>query len=232
MTTTQYEATGLEVTRPTPVSSRVLLVHGHRTFAELLALALEREDDLTVVGHARTVAEARRHTGALAPDLVLVDVHLSDGSGLDATAELTAQHPDLRVVVLTGDNDLRVVQRAAAAGACGLLPDDVGYAGILQALRSARRGSLVLHPEVLSVLSDDAPAVRVADAPRMTARELEVLDLLAQGLNARAIARRTGLSVADARAELARVMAGLGARSHLEAVVTANRYGLISVGPG
>ena len=211
--------------------TRILIVDDHRTFAELFALGLQRESDLDAVGHARTAAEALELTDSLHPDLVIMDVRLGDDDGIATTAELTAKYQDLRVIVLTGHADASLVNRAAEAGACGFLPKDGALDSMLHALRSARRGSLVLPPEMLALMTQAAAPV-TSSVPVLTPRELEVLELLGQGLNPRTIARRTDLSVDECRALLSSVMSKLGAHSQLEAVVTANRYGLISVGSG
>ena len=217
-------------THASPVQTRVLVVDDHRTFAELFALGLEREPDLEFVGHARTAAEAEQMTESLGPDLVIMDVRLGDGDGIEVTAQLTERYADLCVIILTGHPDPSVVARAAQAGACGFLPKDGALDTMLHALRSARRGSLVLPPEMLGMMVEAAaPAAHASTVPRLTARELEVLDLLGRGLNPRTIAHRTGLSVEECRVLLGSVMTKLGAHSQLEAVVTANRYGLITV---
>ena len=211
--------------------TRILIADDHRTFAELFALGLEREADLEAVGHARTAAEALQMAEAMRPDLVIMDIRLGDGDGIEVTAELTQRYDDLCVVILTGHPDPDVVARAARAGACGFLPKDGALDAMLHALRSARRGSLVLPPEMLEMMAEaTSPAAAASSVPKLTAHELEVLELLGQGLNPRSIARRTGLSVDECRALLGSVMSKLDAHSQLEAVVTANRYGLISLG--
>ena len=212
--------------------TRILIADDHRTFAELFAMGLEREPDLEAVGHARTAAEAVEMTESLRPDLVIMDVRLGDGDGIEVTAQLTERYPDLCVVILTGHPDPSVVARAAQAGACGFLPKGGALDAMLHALRSARRGSLLLPPEMLELMVEaTAPTTTTPAVPRLTAAELEVLELLGRGLNPRTIASRTGMSVDDCRVLLAGVMTKLGAHSQLEAVVTANRYGLISVSP-
>jgi len=211
--------------------TRILIADDHRTFAELFALGLEREPDLEAVGHARTAAEAMQMAESLRPDLVIMDVRLGDGDGIEVTAQLTERYDELRVIVLTGHPDPSVVSRAAKAGACGFLPKDGALDAMLHALRSARRGSLVLPPEMVDLMAQAAAAPSAAAAvPSLTPRELEVLELLGRGLNPRTIAHRTGMSVDECRTILRSVMTKLGASSQLEAVVSANRYGLIALG--
>jgi DNA-binding NarL/FixJ family response regulator len=212
--------------------TRILIADDHRTFAELFALGLEREPDLEAVGHARTAAEALHLAESLRPDLVIMDVRLGDGDGIEVTAQLAERYEDLCVIVLTGHPDPSLVTRAAQAGACGFLPKDGALESMLHALRSARRGSLVLPPEMLAMMSEaaSAPPPAGVTVPTLTPPELEVLELLGRGLNPRTIAHRMGMSVDECRGLLRSVKTKLDAHSLLEAVVTANRYGLISVG--
>jgi len=209
----------------------VVIIDDHRVFAELLSLALEGEDDFKCLGHAQGVAEGAAMVDALRPDLVVMDVKLGDGDGVAATAELTARYPDLRVVILTAYVEQRLLQRAAAANACALLPKNGELVGMLDVLRTARRGGFTVHPELLHRLvgSRDIPVQR---QPDLTKREREVLQMLAAGLDARLIAREMGISVNTCRGYVKSLLAKLGAHSQLEAVAIAMRHGLIHVHSG
>jgi len=211
------------------MTTSVLVVDDHTTFSDLLAMALEHQPDLTCVGTANSVAEALAMVDELRPDLVLMDVRLGDGDGIAATAQLTALYPQLRVVVLTAHTDAALMQRAADAGACALLPKDGSLPDMLDALRSSRLGGLVVHPTLLKVLVTSHPA-RGAYVPPLTRREREVLRLLADGLDARATARNLGISVNTCRGYVKSLLLKLDAHTQLEAVVTATNLGLVSVG--
>jgi len=209
----------------------VLVVDDHRTFSDLLAMALHGEPDFICVGTATSVAKAEVMVDELRPDLVIMDVHLVDGDGIAATLELTRTYPELRVVVLTAHIDTALMQRAADAGACALLPKDGSLPDMLQALRSARLGAMVIHPAVLTTLITSRRRVRKGDSlPPLTRRERDVLRLLADGLDARAIARALGISVNTCRGYSKSLLLKLGAHSQLEAVVIATNHGLINVG--
>ncbi|HYO39988.1 MAG TPA: response regulator transcription factor [Nocardioidaceae bacterium] len=207
---------------------RVVIVDDHKVFAELLALALGAESDLECVGHAQTVSDGAALVNTLRPDIVVMDVQLGDGDGIAATAELTAAHPELRVVVLTAFVERGLLQRAAAANACALLPKDGELVGMLQALRTAKRGGFAVHPELLRrlVARNDSQQPR---PPSLTRREQEVLQMLAAGLDARLISREMGISVNTCRGYVKTLLAKLGAHSQLEAVAIAMRHGLIHV---
>jgi DNA-binding NarL/FixJ family response regulator len=211
-------------------TTSVLVVDDHTTFADLLAMALDAETDFTCVGTAPSVAKALAMVDELRPDLVLMDVRLGDGDGVTATAELTRLHPDLRVVVLTAHTDTALMQRAADAGACCLLPKDGSLPDMLQALRTSRRGGLVVHPSLLKSLIATQPP-KTSYLPPLSRRERDVLRMLADGSDAKTIAKDLGISVNTCRGYVKSLLLKLNAHSQLEAVVIATNHGLVSVGP-
>lgn len=207
--------------------SRILVVDDHRTFAELLSRALDAEPDLECVGHAQNAAEALAKVARLDPDVVLMDVHLPDRDGIMITGELLTTHPDLKVLILTAYASVADIQRAAAAGAAGFLAKDGSLSDVLDALRTARAGSLVLPDGLVARLSASGYRDAAARQWRLTPRELEVLRLLGLGRDPRAIAKELGVSLHTCRDHVKRVLAKLGVHSQLEAVVVATRTGLI-----
>jgi DNA-binding NarL/FixJ family response regulator len=215
------------VWNPAP-ATRVLVVDDHVVFAELLGLAVSGEDGFEFVGRADGVAAGIRMVESMMPDIVVMDVRLGDGDGIAATAQLTRQFPGLRVIILTAFVDAELMRRAAAAGACALLPKDGALSEMLHALRTARGGGFVVHPRLLKTLvSGDA---RTQQLPPLTHRERDVLQMLAAGLEANVIARELGISLNTCRGYVKSLLTKLGAHSQLEAVVVAMRNGLIRVG--
>lgn len=206
----------------------IVIVDDHTVFAQLLGLVLDREPDLTCVGHAQSVSEGAALVDAVRPDIVIMDIHLGDGDGIAATAELTARLPNLRVVILTAFVEQELLTRAAAANACALLPKDGDLAGILHALRTATRGDFAVHPALLRRLVG-AVAVSQPRLPELNRREQQVLQMLGAGLDARVIARELGITLNTCRGYVKSLLAKLGAHSQLEAVAIAMRHGLISV---
>lgn len=204
----------------------VVVVDDHRAFTDLLALALAAEPDLRCVGTAGSVGEGLALVDRLSPDVVIMDVQVGDEDGIAATSVLTERHPALRVVVLTAHADRGTLDRATEANACAVLPKDGALTEILDALRSARRGGLVVHPRLLRriVTTSAVPAQR---GPALTPREREVLQLLADGLDARAVARKLGISLHTSRGYIKSLLLKLGAHSQLQAVAIAGRNGLI-----
>lgn len=210
---------------------RVLVVDDHRTFAELLSRALDAEPDLTCVGHALTSAEAVVAVRELSPDVVLMDLQLPDRDGIETTRLLTAEDDDVKVLILTAHAGPAEMARAAAAGAAGFLAKDGSLGDVLDALRLARRGSLVLPPSVMAGFAAREGTIerRTSDAG-LTPRELQVLRLLGQGHDPRTIAKELGVSLHTCRGYVKSILAKLDVHSQLEAVVVATRTGLITVG--
>lgn len=196
---------------------RVLVVDDHQVFADLVSVALERDASMRCVGSAASVQEARVRAAALRPDVALVDVRLPDGDGLDLAAELLAERPELRVVVLTAYPRADLVARARTVGVSALLAKELSLPELLAALRDAR-------PE--------APVLVELEEPRhaLTRREMEVLELLGEGVDVRAIARTLGISPHTTRDHVKNVLAKLGARTQLDAVVVAARSGILRIG--
>lgn len=211
-------------------TTRVLVVDDHQTFAELLAEALDREPDFVSVGHAATGTEAIALTERLDPDVVVMDVELPDMDGFAATERIMANRPHVRVVVLTAHGSPDFVARASAAGACGFLPKDGSLAVMLQTLRSARPGSLAIHPALVARMVTpprprEAPNGRAA--PPLTQREREVLNLMGRGCDVRSISRELGISTHTSRGYVKAILLKLDAHTQLEAVVAATRLGLL-----
>jgi DNA-binding NarL/FixJ family response regulator len=209
----------------------VLVVDDHTTFAELAEFALAAEPDIDCVGTAYSVADALAKARALRPDVVVMDVHLGDGDGVAATAELTEDLPDLRVVILSAHLDDAVVQSAAEAGASAVLAKDGSLGDLLHAVRTCTRGHLLVNRQVLALRSA-VPAQARADSIRqpLTPREQEVLQMLGSGAGVHVIARELGISLGTCRGHVKSVLTKLGAHSQLEAVVLAMQHRLIQVG--
>jgi DNA-binding NarL/FixJ family response regulator len=196
------------------------------TFADLLALGLKHEPGLACVGTATSVSKGRVLVDQLRPDVVVMDVEIGAEDGIDATAELIERYPDLRVVVLTARTDTALIQRAADAGACCLLPKNGSLIEILQGLRTARQGELAVAPAMLKkLMSGQREPERLSVS--LSDREREVLRCLSEGLDARRTAAKLGISLSTCRGHIRRVLAKLGAHSQLEAVALVKRHGLL-----
>jgi DNA-binding NarL/FixJ family response regulator len=163
----------------------------------------------------------------LRPDVVLMDVRLPDGDGVDATTQVVAEDPEVRVVVLSAFIDAALMRRASMAGATALLAKDGDLDELLHAIRSSEAGSLAVNPKLLHQLVRESTKVAAAPGPDLTQREREVLRMLADGSDLTLIAREMSISVHTCRGHVKNVLAKLGVHSQLQAVVVAMRYGLI-----
>lgn len=205
----------------------VVVVDDHRAVAELLVLALKTQPGLSCVGLAHDLVTARGLLTRTQPDVVVSDIHFGAESaedGIDFAAEITAAHPDTAVVLLTGRPERADLARVSASGACALVAKEGALDVLLQAIMTARPGGLSIDRRLLPSL---VPSQRTASV-ELTTREGTVLEMLACGLDAATIARRLGIRTSTSRGYIKTLLAKLGAHSQLEAVVKAQRLGLVN----
>jgi ActR/RegA family two-component response regulator len=156
---TDSEPTTWPETKPESECLRILIVDDHRTFSELLAGAIDREPDLKSVGTARTVECAVPMFRNLRPDVIIMDLYLADGSGLKASERILSEAPKTRIVMLTGNPSQGALQEAARMGICGFLPKDGSLGIMLDTLRHARPGNMIVHPSLIARLGNTAASV-------------------------------------------------------------------------
>ncbi len=214
-------------TRSRPTS--ILVVDDHTSFAELLTGALSQEPGLESLGVAGGVESGVRLCAALRPDVVVMDYHLPDGNGLEASERILADRPETRVVMLTGSPEQIPLEAAAHTKICALLPKDCSLATLLDTIRSARSGTLVVHPSIF-LLAPKQPQPGSGRVPALTRRELEVLRLMAQGHGVGANARALNITSNTCRGYVKTILAKLDAHSQLEAVAKATKLGLLPGG--
>jgi DNA-binding NarL/FixJ family response regulator len=212
--------------------TRVLIVDDHRAFSEALAIAVSLQGDLACVGGAGSIAEALALVGEASPDIILMDVRLPDGDGIEATARVRAAAPDALVLILTGHTDVDVLSRAASAGASGFLPKESSIGAVIDTIRAARSGNMLVDGTTLAAilggLSDHKTGNEsLVGAPVLTPREHDVLSLMGQGLDPHGIAASLGISLHTCRGYQKSIMSKLDVHSQLEAVVVATRLRLI-----
>ena len=214
---------------------RVLLVDDQPLLRTGFALVLGSEPDLEVVGEASDGAVALTQVQALRPDVVLMDIRMPRMDGIEATRRLTAAGPLPRVLVLTTfDHDEYVVE-ALRAGASGFLLKDVPAEDLVEAVRVVHRGEAIVAPSVTRRLLDRFAAhlPAAATTPRrpvldqLTDREREVLLLVARGLSNAEIAAELVVSETTVKTHVSNLLAKLGLRDRVQAVVLAYESGLV-----
>jgi DNA-binding NarL/FixJ family response regulator len=202
----------------------ILLVDDHPVVRHGLRGMLDAEEDLTVIGEASSGPAGVELAAAEHPDIVLMDLRMPDGDGVTAIERITATVPGTRVIVLTTYETDRDILRAIEAGACGYLLKDASPGDLANAVRAAARGETVLAPSVASTL---VRQVRKPAPPALSAREAEVLRLVARGSTNADIGRQLFISEATVKTHLLRVFNKLDVADRTAAVTTAMEHGLI-----
>ena len=221
------------------MSIRVLVADDEELVRPGLRMILDAEPDLTVVGTAADGAEAVAQAGLLRPDVVLMDIRMPRLDGLEATRRILGApgRTAPRVVVLTTFDVDEHVYEALRAGASGFLLKDAPADQLVQAIRVAAAGDALLAPSVtrrLIAAFTRTPAAGAGPVPQLadlTARESDVLVLLAEGLSNAEIAGRLFVGEATVKTHVARILMKLGVRDRVQAVVLAFRAGLVPSGP-
>ena len=211
---------------------RVLVVDDHDLFRTGLAALLSEQGDIEVIAQASGGRMGVRLAAELRPDVVLMDLRMPDLEGAEATEEILRDRPDARVVALTVSADDSDVAAVLAAGACGFLAKDTPLDAIVAAIRAAAQGAAWLSPRaahvMLEMMRRDVSEART-DQPQpsdLSARELEVLRLLARGLENNQIADELGISPRTAKNHVSSVLGKLGVPSRVQAAIFAVRQGL------
>ncbi len=203
---------------------RVLVVDDYPVVRTGLIAMLAAEADIEVVGEAGSGADALRLAEQLAPDVVLMDLRMPGMDGVAATRAIVASSRGPRVVVVTTYDTDSDILRAVEAGATGYLLKDTPRQQMADAVRAAARGETVLAPPVAAKLMT---RMRAAATDVLTARELEVIQLVGDGLTNAELGRRLYISEATVKTHLLRVFAKLGVDDRTAAVTTAMARGII-----
>lgn len=203
---------------------RLLLVDDHEVVRTGLRTFFELQPDMAVVGEAGTGEEALAMVPALRPDIVLLDLVLPGMTGVATAQRLREQHPEVKVVALTSFSGQDSVLPAVRAGVAGYLLKDVGPAELADALRTVHAGGSPLHPQVAATVMH---SVTGATVDPLTAREREVLRLIARGLSNRLIARELVLAEKTVKAHVSAVLSKLGVADRTQAALLAVREGMI-----
>jgi DNA-binding NarL/FixJ family response regulator len=207
---------------------RVLIVDDHAVVRTGIRLLLAAEDDLEPVGEAGSKREAIFEARSTKPDVVLLDVVMPDGSGLEVIPQLLHEHPETKVLVLSMQDDPRYVREAFAAGASGYVLKEAADVEVVSAVREIAAGGRYVHPELgARMIAADAEAARRAERDPLSDREREVLRLLALGHTNQEIAKQLYISVRTAETHRAHIMQKLGLTTRAELVRYALAQGLL-----
>jgi DNA-binding NarL/FixJ family response regulator len=206
--------------------TRILIVEDHQVVADGLAALLNDQPDMTVVGTAASVADSIARSIEVSPDIVLMDFRLTDGTGADAGAGIRQVRPEAKLIFLTREDSDAARFAALESGASGFIHKSRAAAEVVDAIRVVASGGTLITPRTIATLLNKRREMD-SQLESLTAREKEVLRLVAEGISSRAIADRLGISYTTVRTHIRSLGSKLGVHSKLEAIVKARELALI-----
>jgi NarL family two-component system response regulator LiaR len=213
-----------------------LIIDDHRMFADAIELLLAGEDGIEVVGIAETAEKGLELSERECPSVVLMDIDLPGIDGIEATKRVRERCPDARVLIVTAFQDRDVMVQAMDAGACGYVPKTRAADELTDGIRRATAGEIILPAQDFGDILMRLQAKQrqrssaIERLRRLTSREVQILQLLADGKTTPEVAHELFISPLTVQSHVKSVLSKLGAHSKLEAVTFALRYGLIQVG--
>ncbi|WP_226831972.1 response regulator transcription factor [Brachybacterium sp. FME24] len=190
-----------------------MLVDDHEVVRRGIVTALDAQEGLSVVGEASSVAESQRRLPAIRPDVLVVDLQLPDGTGIDVMKTARALEPDQAILVLTSFDDDAALRESRSAGAAGLILKSARSQEILEAIRSVHAGRTIW------------PADRAADGPQLSVSDQRIVDLIGDGHSNREIAEELGIAEKTVKNRVTVILQTLGMqrRTQVAALVAARR---------
>jgi DNA-binding NarL/FixJ family response regulator len=225
--------------RQGPEPIRTLIVDDHALFRRGLEIVLVTEPDIEVVGQAGDGAEAVQRAGESLPDVVLMDVRMPRSSGIEACRAIKDVAPSARIIILTMSDEEEDLFDAIKAGASGYLLKDIPLDQVAEAVRSVHGGQSLISPSMAGKLLTEFASLtkreteeppRDVPAPKLTDREMQVLRLVARGMNNRDIAKELFISDNTVKNHVRNILEKLQIHSRMEAVMVAVREKLIELG--
>jgi DNA-binding NarL/FixJ family response regulator len=215
------------------MKTRIILADDHRIMREGLASLLESQADMEVVKHASDGLQAVSLSREMNPDLVVMDITMPGMNGIEATRQISNDVPRVKVICLSVHGDTGFVSAVLDAGASGYLLKDCAFEDLVSAIRTVIDNQIYLSPEIASILVEDYKTRRSESAPsafsKLTEREREIAQLLAEGHTSKEIAKRLHLSVKTVGTHREHLMAKLNLSSLAALTKYAIREGLTSV---
>ncbi|MGX1776010.1 response regulator transcription factor [Nocardia brasiliensis] len=204
----------------------VFLVDDHAIVRRGVADLIDAETDLEVIGEAGTVSQAMARIPALRPNVVVLDVRLPDGNGIELCRDLLDQHPGLHCLILTSFTDEQAMLDAILAGASGYVVKDIGALELVDAIRAVGAGHSLLDNRAAAALMAklrEEAAARTGPLAALTEQERTLLELLGEGLTNRQIAGRMFLAEKTVKNYVSRLLAKLGVERRTQAAVLASK---------
>ena len=218
---------------------RAMIVDDHALFRRGLEMVLEEEQDIELVGQASDGAEAVEKAAESLPDVVLMDIRMPRSSGIEACRAMKEAAPSAKIVILTISDEEEDLFEAIRAGASGYLLKDIPLDEVADAVRAVYGGQSLINPSMAGKLltefatlarRDEEERAEEVPAPRLTEREMQVLKLVARGMNNRDIAKELFISENTGKNHVRNILEKLQIHSRMEAVMIALRDKLIEFG--
>jgi len=212
--------------------TRVLITDDHYFVRKGIRMFLEVEPSIDVVGEAESGQEAIQQAARLQPDVILMDISMPQGDGIEAISAIKQSHPNIKIIVLTMyEHQSKVIAALVDAGADGYLLKDANDSALLQAIEAVQQGDMPLHPRIARHLVKGAAQQnktpnKIVD---LTKREKEVLQLVAQGLSNNEAAQILNLSGGTVKIHVSNIFDKLNVSSRTEAAVKAIQLGVITI---
>ena len=203
-----------------------MIVEDHQIVNEGLAALLGDQPDMIVVGSAHSAAESIAQAERQAPDVVLLDFRLPDGNGAEVGIRIRDLHPDVRLVFLSRDDSDTARIAAIEAGASAFIHKSQAATEVVGAIRAVASGAMLISPRTIASLLDKRRTIS-GQMQSLTARERDVLRLVAAGINSRDISKRLGISYTTVRTHIRSVGRKLDVHSKIEATAKARELGLV-----
>jgi len=215
------------------MGTRIILADDHRIVRDGLRALLEKQPGMEVIADAEDGRTAVRLAGKLKPDVVIMDIGMPDLNGIDATRQIVSQLPDVKVIGLSMHSDKRFVAQMFKAGASAYLLKDCAFEELFRAVQVVLGGQTYLSPEIAGpVMEDYVRHIAAADNtgfPVLTAREREVLQLLAEGNSTKQVAAHLNVSMKTIETHRQQIMSKLNVQNVADLVKYAIREGLTSL---
>jgi DNA-binding NarL/FixJ family response regulator len=220
--------------RPEPI--RTMIVDDHALFRRGLEMVLEDEPDIELVGQASDGAEAVERAAEALPDIVLMDIRMPRSNGIEACRAMKAAAPSTKIIILTISDEEADLFEAIRAGASGYLLKDIPLDEVADTVRAVHGGQSLINPSMAAKLLTEFATLAKRDnderteelpAPRLTEREMQVLKLVARGMNNRDIAKELFISENTVKNHVRNILEKLQIHSRMEAVMVAVREKLI-----
>lgn len=217
-----------------PTKIRILIADDHPLIRHALRNILETQHDFEIIGEASTGEMAVKLVQDLNPSIVILDISMPNMDGLEVTKQLKSKYPEIGILVLTIHDEDEIILNLLEAGADGYLVKSVFGDEVINAVRSVNIGENVLSPVIFKRILRYSFKNRIKPVPinfgcKLTAREIELIKLVAKGLANKDIAVKTGLSLRGVKSHLVNIYSKLNAKSRAESVVISLRMGIINL---